>query len=155
MFNVCKSESFQTLSNDVESYIVYTVCRGILNKDFAKSGVDIGVTGNIRDTSQKNFEILIQSVGLRAMPVAMTDPIITSDLAMAGSKSFNGEGYVWKFSVDQKEVFVSEDNNVINNVGLLIEEINGIVLADGTVLSTKGKSKNIEFRKLEVNSGNQ
>jgi len=109
------------------------------------TGINIRITGNIVDETQKNFEVIIQSVGLRAMPIILNDPLAVSDLAADGASVVTGEGFVWQFSVEQEGVFATKTDNI----GLLILELDGIVLPSGAVLSTGGGGQNIEFSRQD------
>jgi hypothetical protein len=51
------------------------------------------------------------------------------------------EGFVWEFSVETEGAFATKTSSV----GLLIAELDGIVLPSGAILSTSGGGQNIEF----------
>lgn len=109
--------------------------------------VNIQVTEDILDQSQKNFEILWQSIGLRAMPVIMNDPEPVLDVGVE-APTLTGEGFMWKFTVERDDVFLDFDTN--DPVGLLVKEIDGVIIDSGVRLttvdgSTSGVAKNIEF----------
>ena len=75
------------------------------------------------------------------MPIILNDPLAISDLAVDGANSVTGEGFVWQFSVETEGAFATKESDV----GLLVEEMNGIVLVNGAVLDTSGAGQNIEF----------
>jgi len=135
----------QVLTGVIHYYTVWVSSPNAVTDPENATGVNIRVTGNIQDISQKSFEILIQSVGLRVLPIILNDPKPVLDLAAAGSPSLTGEGFVWKFASEQRDAFATP----ANPVGLLIEEMAGIVLPNGTVLETTGPEPNIEFQRSD------
>lgn len=131
----------QVLTGNLQYYTVWCESPNAFSDPDNATGVNIRITGNIADETQKNFELIIQSVGLRAMPIILNDPLAIADLAADGATSVTGEGFVWQFSVENERVFATKTDEV----GLLIEEMNGIVLINGAVLDTSGPGQNIEF----------
>ena len=79
------------------------------------------------------------------MPIILNDPLAVPDLAADGASIVTGEGFVWQFSVEQEGVFATKTDNI----GLLILELDGIVLPSGAVLSTGGGGQNIEFSRQD------
>ncbi len=135
----------QVLTDDLQYYTVWCESpNAVSNPDYA-TGINIRFTNDIADETQKNFELLVQSIGLRAMPTVLNEPLAISDLAADGATSVTGEGFVWLFSVEQEDVFATK----VNEIGLLIEELDGIVLPNGVVLSTDGGGQNIEIEARE------
>lgn len=106
------------------------------NPDKAYS-MKIEATGKYTDLSQKNFEILVQSIGLRIMPVLMDRPLPVQDLKLVGAPTLEGEGYVCTFSV-AKEKTTCED---------FINALDKIVLHNTDVIRATGQSKNVEVIK--------
>lgn len=105
-------------------------------------------TGDLADQSQKNFEILFQSIALRASPVIFNTPESVEDLSVAGAPNLSGEGFVWKFACDRADMFYDYSDN--NPVGLLIKELDGVILSSGIRVTTEdfspsGTALNIEF----------
>jgi len=133
--------AFQSVTGTLQYYTIWAESANAFTDPNTATGVNIKTTGNIQDESQKNFEMLVQAVGLRAMPVIMNEPRAVADLAVAGATTVEGEGFVWRFASDRLDVFAKE----ADPVGLLIDELNGIVLANGAVLETTGIDQNIEF----------
>lgn len=146
----------ESLSRNIEYYTVYACSPGAFSDPSNATLMDIAVTGNFSSTSQKNFEILLQSIGLRAMPVLMNNPVAVADMSVQTNEapaapSLVGEGYVWKFAVELERVF--ENNGpvgTIGPVGFLIDELDGVVLANGARVTTTGPQKNIEFTQKEL-----
>jgi len=132
----------QVITNPVHVYTVWCESSGAFSDKESATGVNILTTGSIQDESQKNFEVLVQSIGLRAMPLIIAVPYVVEDLQKSGAPTLKGEGFVWQFAVESAHAFT----NANGNVGLLVEEIGGIVLPNGTVLRTKSPHLNIEFR---------
>lgn len=153
------SFNHQSLTGSLQYYICYASSPGAFtlpepNPDESEMNmrkVNIQVTMSLKDQSQRNFEILLQSIGLRAMPVIMTDPYPVLALQNEGAPSLTGEGFIWKFAVERNDVFSKYTNFVtVNPVGLLIDEIDGVILDSNVRLTTvdgsmSGIDKNIEF----------
>lgn len=118
-------------------------------------GINIQVTGDIADQSQRNFELLLQSVALRAMPTIMNDPKAVLLLEMEDAPTLTGDGFVWRFAVDVDAVFENfSPMGTPGPVGLLIDELDGIILDSGVRLTTvdgslTGIPKNIEFLRTD------
>ena len=106
-------------------------------------GVNIKATGEIKDQSQKNFEILLQAIGLRSVPVIMNDPEAVADLATVGAPSLTGQGFIWKFASDRADIFYDYSND--NPVGLLVSDMHGLVIDSGVQIITAGNGLNTEF----------
>ena len=62
--------SAEVVSGNIEFYTLFTT-------------LDITRTGNFNDNTQKDFESVVQCIGLRAMPVVMNEPV-----ELSGSGSF-------------------------------------------------------------------
>ena len=139
------ASSSQVLTSSLQYYTVWCEAPDAVSDPDNATGINILITGNIADETQKNFEVIIQSVGLRAMPIILNDPLAVSDLAADGASVVTGEGFVWQFSVEQEGVFATKTDNI----GLLILELDGIVLPSGAVLSTSGGGQNIEFSRQD------
>jgi len=133
------------VTGSLQCYTVWCKAPGAFTDPDTASGVNLRITGNIADETQKNFELMVQSIGLRAMPIILNDPHAVSDLATDGATSLTGEGFVWSFGVEQVDIFA----NAKSDIGLLVEEMNGVVLSNGAVLRTSGHDQNIEFEKQE------
>jgi len=139
------SGTFESLTGGIESYTVWCSSPNAFTNPSQATGVNLTITGDIKDTSQKSFEILIQSISLRSSPVILQEPQAVQDLTASGASNLTGEGFVWCFATERKEQFISDDDPV----GLLKLELSGIVLPNGTVISTSGIAKNIEFTRQE------
>lgn len=153
----------QNLSGSLQYYIVYASSPNAFSDPDANPPpaeeltrlLNILVTGDIQDQSQKNFEILFQSVALRAVPVIMNDPIAVADLSVEGAPTLTGEGFVYKFSVERLSVFENfGPNGTVGPVGLLVDELDGVVLDSGVRVTTvdgspSGFAKNIEFARVD------
>jgi hypothetical protein len=150
--------SMQNLTADLQTYVCYAASPGAFtdpnpnpppNQELVRL-VNIQVTGQPLDESQKNFEILIMSVGLRAMPVILADPYPVLELADY-TDELSGEGFVWKFAVERGlQFFNFSPYGPPGPVGLLIAEIDGIILPSGVRITTvqgspSGWSQNISF----------
>lgn len=116
--------------------------------------VNIQVTGNPLDESQKNFEVLLMSIGLRAMPVTLSDPQPVFDLA-DHTVELSGEGFIWKFAVERGVQFYNfTPYGEPGPVGLLVTDLDGVILPSGVRLTTvngspSGWNKNIAFSRIE------
>lgn len=134
------------VTEDLQCYTVWGKAPNAFSDPENATGVNIRITGDIADETQKNFEVIVQSIALRAMPVILADPLAIVDLAEDGASALKGEGFVWQFGVEQSEIFSTETSEF----GLLIEEMNNIVLPSGCILNTAGKDQNIEFEKQDI-----
>ena len=106
--------------------------------------LDITQTGNYSDNSQKDFESVVQCIGLRAMPVVMNEPVELSGsgafvLENYGAPSLTGAGWIYKFAFEREGV---------HTITTLTDELNGIVLNAGTIDTTS--SVNMEFTKQDL-----
>ena len=135
----------QVLTGNLQYYTVWCESPDAFSDPDNATGLNIRITGDIADETQKNFELLIQSIGLRAMPIILNDPLAVADLATDGASFITGEGFVWEFIVETEDAFATKESDV----GLLIAEMNGIVLLNGAVLDTSGAGQNIEFEGRE------
>lgn len=138
----------QNLTENLQYYLVWAKAPKAFSDPEYATGVDILATGNYHDITQKNFEVLVMSVGLRAMPVIMSDPCPVQSLELEDAKEITGEGYIWKFAVERSDYFKNTGPyGTISDVGFLIDELHGIILPNGIKLETTGPTQNIEFRR--------
>ena len=123
--------SSETLSGNIEFYTLFT-------------SIDIARTGNFDDNSQKDFESVVQVIGLRAQPVVMNEPVALNGvganvLENYGAPTLTGAGYIFKFATETPNA---------HTVDTLKDELNGVVLNAGTI-DTKS-SVNMEFTKQDL-----
>ena len=123
--------SAEVVSGNIEFYTLFTT-------------LDITRTGNFSDNTQKDFESVVQCIGLRAMPVVMNEPVELSGsgsfvLENYGAPTLTGAGFIFKFAFEREGV---------HTIATLTDELHGIVLNAGTV-DTKS-SVNMEFTKQDV-----
>lgn len=136
----------QSLTGVIHYYTVWASSPNAFTDQENATGVNIRVTGNIQDESQKSFELLIQSIGLRVLPIILNNPTAVAALENSGAPTLTGEGFVWRFASEQRDAFATKTSPV----GLLVEELNGIVLPNGAVLQTAGVGTNIEFMRNDT-----
>jgi len=152
----------QHLTGELQFYVVYCTSPGAFsdpasnppeNEEEVRS-INIMVTDEIQDQSQKNFEILYQSVGLRASPSIMNDPeaVVALQNAPVSAPTLTGEGYVWKFAVEHLDVW--KDFRQDDPIGLLVKELDGVIIESGVRITTvdgslSGTPKNMEFRRID------
>tara|TARA_B100000212_G_C27302005_1_gene501903 strand:+ start:585 stop:989 length:405 start_codon:yes stop_codon:yes gene_type:complete len=108
------------------------------------SSIDITRTGDYNDNTQKDFESVVQVIGLRAMPVIMNNPVALNGvganvLENYGAPSMTGAGWIFKFAFERESV---------HTIDTLKDELDGIVLNGGTI-DTKN-SVNMEFTKQDL-----
>tara|TARA_Y100001972_G_C7625009_1_gene313501 strand:- start:538 stop:942 length:405 start_codon:yes stop_codon:yes gene_type:complete len=108
------------------------------------SSIDITRTGDYNDDTQKDFESVVQVIGLRAMPVIMNNPVALNGvganvLENYGAPSMTGAGWIFKFAFERESV---------HTIDTLKDELDGIVLNGGTI-DTKN-SVNMEFTKQDL-----
>ena len=123
--------SAEVVSGNIEFYTLFTT-------------LDITRTGNFSDNTQKDFESVVQCIGLRAMPVVMNEPVELSGsgsfvLENYGAPTLTGAGFIFKFAFEREGV---------HTITTLTDELHGIVLNAGTV-DTKS-SVNMEFTKQDL-----
>ena len=123
--------SSESLSGNIEFYTLFTT-------------LDITQTGDYADDSQKDFESVVQVIGLRAQPVVMNNPVLLNGtgqnvLENYGAPTLTGAGWIFKFAFEREGV---------HTIDTLKDELNGIVLNGGTI-DTKS-SVNTEFSKQDV-----
>lgn len=154
--------SMQNLTADLQYYICYAaspLCftdpnpNPPLNEEILRL-LNIQVTGNPLDQSQKNFEVLLMSIGLRAMPVVLSDPTPVLQL-QDFTNELSGEGFIWKFAVERGVQFFNfTPYGTPGPVGLLIDDLDGVILPSGVRVTTvtgspSGWSQNIAFSRME------
>lgn len=123
--------SAEVVTGNIEFYTLYTT-------------LDITRTGNYSDDSQKDFESVVQVIGLRAMPILMNEPVYlngTGGLVLEnfGAPTLTGAGWIYKFAFEREQV---------HTIQTLTDELHGIVLNDGTI-DTKN-TINMEFTKQDL-----
>ena len=120
--------SVEVLTGNIEFFTLFTT-------------IDITVTGNYNDNSQKDFESVVQCIGLRAMPTVMNNPVALNGsgsnlLQNYGAPTLTGAGWIFKFATEIPGA---------HSVDSLKDELHGIVL-NGGVIDTKS-TVNTEFTK--------
>lgn len=123
--------SQEVVTGNIEFYTLFT-------------SIDITHTGDYTDNTQKDFESVVQVIGLRAMPIIMNRPVALSGvganvLENYGAPSITGAGWIFKFAFEREGV---------HSIDTLRDELNGIVLNGGTI-DTKS-SINMEFTKQDL-----
>ena len=123
--------SSEVVSGNIEFYTLFTT-------------IDITRTGNFSDNTQKDFESVVQVIGLRAQPVVMNNPVALNGsganvLENYGAPTLTGAGYIFKFAFEREGV---------HSVDTLKTELNGIVLNGGTIDTQS--SINMEFTKQDL-----
>ena len=123
--------SSEVVSGNIEFYTLFT-------------SIDISRTGDFSDNTQKDFESVVQVIGLRAQPVVMNNPVALNGvganvLENYGAPSLTGAGWIFKFAFEREGV---------HSIDTLKDELDGIVLNGGT-LDTKS-SINMEFTKQDL-----
>jgi len=123
--------SSEVLSSNIEYYTLFTT-------------LNITRTGDFNDNTQKDFESIVQVIGLRAQPVVMNNPVALNGIGANllenyGAPSLTGAGWIFKFAFEREGA---------HTIDLLKDELDGIVLNDGTI-DTKS-SVNMEFTKQDL-----
>jgi len=123
--------SSEVLSSNIEYYTLFTT-------------LDITRTGDFSDNTQKDFESVVQVIGLRAQPIIMNTPVALNGIGQNllenyGAPSITGAGWIFKFAFEREGV---------HTLDTLKDELNGIVLNGGTI-DTKS-SINMEFTKQDL-----
>ncbi len=156
------ASAMQNLTADLQYYVAYASSPGAFtdpnpnpppSQELARL-LNIQVTGNPLDESQKNFEVLLMSVGLRAMPTILSDPQAVMQLADY-TLELSGEGFIWKFAVERGVQFYNfTPYGEPGPVGLLVDDLDGVILPSGVRVTTvtgspTGWGKNIAFSKMD------
>jgi len=123
--------SSEVLSSNIEYYTLFTT-------------LDLTRTGDYADATQKDFESVVQVIGLRAQPIIMNNPVelngVSSNvLENYGAPTLTGAGWVFKFAFEREGA---------HTIDTLKDELDGIVLNGGTI-DTKS-SVNMEFTKQDL-----
>tara|TARA_B100001057_G_C22870763_1_gene958730 strand:- start:5084 stop:5488 length:405 start_codon:yes stop_codon:yes gene_type:complete len=123
--------SSEVVSGNIEFYTLFTT-------------LDITRTGDFGDNTQKDFESVVQVIGLRAQPVVMNNPVQLNGVGQNvlenyGAPSLTGAGFIFKFAFEREGV---------HTVDTLKNELNGIVLNGGTIDTTG--TLNMEFTKQDL-----
>lgn len=123
--------SVEVLTGNIEFFTLFT-------------SLDISVTGDYADATQKDFESVVQVIGLRAMPTVMNNPVYLNGVGQNllenyGAPSLTGAGYIFKFATEQPGA---------HTVQTLIDELDLVVLNGGTVNTKTGI--NMEFTKQDL-----
>ena len=123
--------SSEVVSGNIEFYTLFT-------------SIDLTRTGDYTDNTQKDFESVVQVIGLRAQPVVMNNPVALNGaganvLENYGAPTLTGAGWIFKFAVEREGV---------HYIDTLKDELDGIVLNGGTI-DTKS-SVNMEFTKQDL-----
>lgn len=120
----------EVITGNIEFYTLYTT-------------LDLTVTGDFKDATQKDFESVVQVIGLRAMPIIMNNPVqidgVTYSLEDFGAPSLTGAGWIFKFAFERESV---------HSIDTLKAELNGIVLNGGTIDTVN--TVNMEFTKQDM-----
>lgn len=121
----------EVLAGDLEFFTLYTT-------------IDITHTGDYSDATQKDFESILQVIGLRAQPVILNNPVYVdgtggNTMADYGAPTLTGAGWIFKFAFERAD---------IHSVEQLVTELDNIVLNGGTVDTTS--SVNTEFGQQEM-----
>ncbi len=123
--------SQEVVTGNIEFYTLFTT-------------LDISATGDFNDPTQKDFESVVQVMGLRAMPIIMNIPVELNGVGNAvlenyGAPSITGAGWIFKFAFEREGV---------HSIATLTNELHGIVLNTGTI-DTKDNI-NMEFTKQDL-----
>ena len=83
--------SSEVVSGNIEFYTLFTT-------------INITRTGDFSDNTQKDFESVVQVIGLRAQPVVMNNPVALNGVGAQvlenyGAPSLTGAGYIFKFAI--------------------------------------------------------
>lgn len=157
------SSAMQNLTADLQYYVCYASSPGAFtdpNPNPPQSQeltrlINIQVTNSPLDQSQKNFEVFLMSIGLRAMPVILSNPMPVLDLSDY-TIELSGEGFIWKFAVERGVQFYNfTPYGTPGPVGLLVDDLDGVILPSGVRVTTvngspSGWAKNIAFMRQET-----
>ena len=157
------ASSMQNLTADLQYYVCYAsspLCYSDPNPNPPPTQeiqrlVNIQVTGNPLDETQKNFEVFLMSIGLRAMPVVLADPVAVPELAVY-TRELSGEGFIWKFAVERGVQFFNfTPYGSPGPVGLLVDDLDGVIIPSGVRVTTvtgspSGWAQNVSFVRMDT-----
>lgn len=157
------ASSMQNLTADLQYYVCYASSPGAFTDPNPNPPppqeiprlVNIQVTGETLDKSQKNFEVFLMSIGLRAMPVVLSDPAAVLQLSDY-TLELTGEGFIWKFAVERGVQFFNfTPIGTPGPVGLLTDDLDGVIIPSGVRITTvngspSGWAKNVVFTRMET-----
>lgn len=118
--------SQEVVTGNIEFYTLFTT-------------INITQTGDYTDDTQKDFESVVQVIGLRAMPIIMNSPVGINLIENFGAPTLSGPGWIFKFAFEREAVHTLDS---------LRDELDGIVLNGGTI-DTKN-TVNMEFTKQDL-----
>ena len=123
--------SSEVVTGNIEFYTLFTT-------------LDITRTGDYSDNTQKDFECVVQVIGLRAQPVVMNNPVKLNGVGQNllenyGAPGLTGAGWIFKFAFEREGV---------HTIDTLTKELNGIVLNDGVIDTIT--DINVEFTKQDM-----
>ena len=121
----------ELLTGNIEYFTLYT-------------SLNITASGDYRDNTQKDFDMIIQVIGMRAMPIIMNSPVRINGIGVNkmeayGAPSITGRGWIFKFAFEREGV---------HTIDTLTAELNGIVLNDGVIDTIT--DINVEFTKQDM-----
>ena len=121
----------ELLTGNIEYFTLYT-------------SLNITASGDYRDNTQKDFDMIIQVIGMRAMPIIMNSPVRINGIGVNkmeayGAPSITGRGWIFKFAFEREGV---------HTIDTLTTELNGIVLNDGVIDTIT--DINVEFTKQDM-----
>ena len=121
----------ELLTGNIEYFTLYTA-------------LNITASGDYRDDTQKDFDMIIQVIGMRAMPIIMNSPVRINGIGANkieayGAPSITGKGWIFKFAFEREGV---------HTIDTLTKELNGIVLNDGVIDTIT--DINVEFTKQDM-----
>ena len=155
--------SMQNLTADLQYYICFASSPGAFtdpnpnpppSQELSRL-LNIQVTGNPLDESQKNFEVLLMSIALRAMPTVLANPVPVLQLADY-TLDLSGEGFVWKFAVERGVQFFNfTPYGSPGPVGLLVDDLDGVIIPSGVRVTTvtgspSGWAQNVSFVRMDT-----
>lgn len=157
------SSAMQNLTADLQAFVCYASSPGAFtdpnpnpppSQELSRL-INIQVTGSPLDQSQKNFEVLLMSIGLRAMPVVLSNPIPVLELADY-TLGLSGEGFMWKFAVERGVQFYNfTPYGTPGPVGLLVDDLDGVIIPSGVRITTvtgspSGWAQNMIFSRIDT-----
>lgn len=137
------------MNPSVEYYRIYSLV------DITKTGVTRG-DGTLHRDQQRNYETVIQAIGLAAQPIELEPPVVTYAHMewLEFGEYFQGEHkvWVWQFSVEHSGVFTIGTNptgklsEVFDQVPIIcgLEETARFMLP---IFYPYGSIKNVYFKK--------
>lgn len=113
-----------------ERFAIYAEAPYAVSDPDRNQMVAIAQNGNYRDTKQKNFTIIMQTIGIRIQPILLQAPEAIKDLSKVSN--LHGEGYSFIIGTEYTDGFIDAAGD---RTGFMKSQLDGMILYNKTKLS--------------------